>query len=166
MDSISMDTMNEVYKEGDNDFYNQYNKKKKCCMTIKVITVILCISGFVCNSFIIFKQYIAEETVTSNNIEDNLELQFPSLTLCGCHGFKEENNNLSNFELERYINNTINLDDIIYCVQDQYSVCLKCNCSGKPLLDLESEKWKLSTTYSAYRGRCYTIEYHRKVNRK
>ena len=160
-----MNASNEVYKEDDNAFSNEYNKKRKCCMLLRVITVIFCISGFICNSFIIFKQYIGEETVTSNNIEVNSELLFPSLTICGRHGFNEENNNLSSLELERYIHNTINIDEIIYCVQDQYSICVKCNCSGNPLLDLASEKWKLSTTYSAYRGRCYTIEYRRKVNR-
>ena len=56
--------------------------------TFKVTITILCLIGFCFNSFIIFKQFVGNETLTSHKIEQNLELFLPSITLCGPSGFK------------------------------------------------------------------------------
>ena len=129
---------------------------------LKFVVVILCLVGFVFNSYYIFKQFIGHQTVTSFNIQENLELYLPSITLCGTSGYKEQVNEYSDLRLENYVSNTIGITEIL--------VSNKKNESDMPgelpvqdtLFD-ELGQWRILTTYSAYRGRCYTIEYREKV---
>ena len=129
---------------------------------LKFVVVILCLVGFVFNSYYIFKQFIGHQTVTSFNIQENLELYLPSITLCGTSGYKEQVNEYSDLRIENYVSNTIGITEIL--------VSNKKNESDMPgelpvqdtLFD-ELGQWRILTTYSAYRGRCYTIEYREKV---
>ena len=129
---------------------------------LKFVVVILCLVGFVFNSYYIFKQFIGHQTVTSFNIQENLELYLPSITLCGTSGYKEQVDEYSDLRIENYVNNTIGITDILISNAPN-----KGDVAGKlpvqdTLLD-ELGQWRILTTYSAYRGRCYTIEYREKV---
>ena len=129
---------------------------------LKFVVVILCLVGFVFNSYYIFKQFIGHQTVTSFNIQENADLYLPSITLCGTSGYKEQVNEYSDLRIENYVSNTIGITEIL--------VSNKKNESDMPgelpvqdtLFD-ELGQWRILTTYSAYRGRCYTIEYREKV---
>ena len=57
--------------------------------------------------------------------------------------------------LNNYHNNTLELDAILISI------------SGMKLNDIrhDSKLWEITTTYSAYRGRCHTISYNSKVSR-
>ena len=140
--------------------YNLMNKT--FLITLKVLVAVLCLIGFLFSSFISFKQFIGKETVTSSTIHKNKYLYVPSVTLCGVTGFKRKLTNYADLDFIKYINNTVDLDEIIIKVVDRDGRVLK----AVPVIDTmydESLTWKISTTYSAYRGRCYTIEYSRKV---
>ena len=133
---------------------------------LKVITVSLCLVGFLCNTFIIFKHFIDGETVTSTKTlstsKHNSELLLPSFTLCGCSGYRKIVDNYSDLNLINYLNNTIELKDLQVEVVEYNNGVFK----SQALLDttfINSTRWRVSTTYSTYRGRCYTIEYKKKV---
>ena len=140
--------------------------------SIKFITVLFCLAGFVANSYIIFQQFIAGKTVTSYDIQKRSELFLPSITICNISGFKEEMDEFADLELPQYINKTLYLDEIIIKIEDSsksqitvqgYSEQGHINGTGKKMENDKKETWKLLTTYSMYKGRCHTIEYKRKV---
>ena len=114
---------------------------------------VLCIVGFVCNSLIIFKQFIDEETITLHDVEKHGSLYFPSLTFCSLQGFKNPNTEFSDFHLEKYLNNTRGFGEIIHSI-DAIKVE---NLSLHSML-------KVSTTLTVFRGQCHTVEYPEKVN--
>ena len=122
----------------------------------------ICLVGFVFNSFMIFKQFIENETVITHKMQQNTKLYLPSITLCGFSGFKRIVIQYSGLNYKNYINNTIDINEMLIEIADNDKRTWK----AEPLLDTtfdESGRWQISTTYSAYRGRCYTIEYTKKV---
>ena len=138
-------------------------KKESLCMkTLKVTITILCLVGFCFNSFIIFKQFVGNETLTSHKIEQNLELFLPSITLCGPSGFKRAVKKYSDLELDNYLNNTVDLKDMLIIFHDEDNNYIDAK-SVEGIIYNSSNIWKVTTTSSAYRGRCYTIEYMKKV---
>ena len=137
-------------------------KENNCLKALKVSITLLCLIGFCFNSLIIFKQFVGSETVTSNKIQENANLYLPSITLCGPSGFKSAVAKYSDLELENYLNNTVNLEDMLIHVRDIYNNHIEAKFVKENLYK-DSKIWKLTTTYSAYRGRCYTIEYRKKV---
>ena len=142
---------------------NSCNSKKKIYLrSLKIALIKLCFVGFFFNSFIIFKQFIGNETVTSTKVHENKELYLPSITLCGFSGFKRIVDDYSDLKLENYVKNTIELNEILITTFDND----RNSINPKDLLVRrvnESNVWKIITTFSAYRGRCYTIEYRKKV---
>ena len=144
--------------------FNENSNRRKCWLGVKIITVILCIFGFVCNSFLICKQYVSKETVTSNDITEYSKLLFPSITMCGLSGFHRAATELADLELDNYINNTINLNEMLYSILDKDYNKLTIEPFSGAINDT-SGMWKITTTYSAYRGRCYTLEYQKEVNK-
>ena len=144
------------------DNRNIPNKRSIYLNILKGIIIMICLVGFFFNSFMIFKQFVENETVITNKIQENAKLYFPSITLCGFSGFKRIVNQYAELKYENYINNTIDINEMLIEVADSDNIIWK----AEPLLDTtfdESGKWQISTTYSAYRGRCYTIKYNKKV---
>ena len=144
---------------------NRNGKNNIYLLILKAIVMITCFVGFFFNSFIIFKQFIGKETVTSYKIEDTKELNLPSITLCGYSGFKRIVNSYNHLKPDQYVNNTIDVNEILMEVIDNDNNSIKSpfsEMSEGPLYD-KSKTWKIKATYSAYRGRCYTIEYTKKV---
>lgn len=141
---------------------NIHNKRSRYLKSLKGIIIILCLVGFFFNSFMIFKQFIGNETVVTNKIQENTKLYLPSITLCGFSGFKRMVDQYSELKYENYINNTIDINEMLIEIADRDNKIWK----AEPLLGTtidETGRWKISTIYSGYRGRCYTIEYKRKV---
>ena len=142
-------------------------KKNIYLLILKAFVMMTCFVGFFFNSFIIFKQFIGKETVTSYKIEDSRELYLPSITLCGYSGFKRIVNSYDHLKPDHYTNNTIDVNEILMEVIDNYNNSIKTpfsKLSKGPIYD-KSKTWKIKATYSAYRGRCYTIEYTKKVRK-
>ena len=140
------------------------SKKHLYLRSLKMTIMLLCLVGFFFNSFIIFKRFIGNETVTSMKIQENKELYLPSITLCGFSGFKRIVNRYSDLKLENYVNNTIDLNEMLITAFDNEQNNVDPKVGLEPNTN-KSSIWKIITTYSAYRGRCYTIEYRKKVSR-
>ena len=132
------------------------------CACVKTFTVLFCITGFTFNSLVSFKQFFEHETVTAIDIRKEKQLPLPSINLCGNTGFKKEINNHFEHKLEQYLTNTLNFSDLIDCIKENghlynlHEPVMTCEWSN-------IKSFKISTTYSAYRGRCYTIEHRKKV---
>ena len=103
--------------------------------------------------------------MTTSNLESKSKLDLPSLTICSPTGFKEKISTVDGIIHENYINNTIELKEIvssIYIMALDYSLKYILNIDDHfNGVEFESEAWKIGTIYSKYRGRCYTI--HHKV---
>ena len=130
---------------------------------IKFATIAICLGMFVCNSFAAFKQYIGRKTVITNDIEIHSKMLLPSITICGTRGFKEELLNFSYVEKDKYVSNTLDLNELIYGIKEND---VKNYTTIEELLDGQKdnpELWVIKVTLSAYRGRCYTIEYQKEV---
>ena len=138
------------------------SKKNIYLRSLKMTLMLMCFVGFFFNSFIIFKQFIGNETVTSTKIHENKELYLPSITLCGFSGFKRIVDDYSDLKLENFVNNTIELSEILITAFDNENNSI----DPKDVLEHnvnQTNPWKILTTFSAYRGRCYTLEYRKKV---
>ena len=127
---------------------------------IKGITGIFCVAGFCVYSIAIFYQFISGRTITSHNIDKHSKLWLPSITLCNISGFKKPIDEHADIEFDKYLNYTIELHEII-------SVIWYTNQNGEieynsPPFN-NSKLFTISTTFSAFKGRCYTIEYKKKV---
>ena len=151
---------------------NSENQRRKALYinitrSIKVITVMFCLAGFVANSYIIFQHFVAGKTVTSYDIQKQSKLLLPSITICRISGFKEEIDEFADLELHQYISKTLNLDEVFIKIEDskhsQVSVEDHIQGTGNKTENKGEEKWKLLTTYSMYKGRCHTIEYREEV---
>ena len=141
------------------------DQKRKRWVIVKTLTIILCITAFVLNSLASFKHFIEHETITTIDIKSEKRLPLSSITICGDTGFKKENNNRSGLEIEQYLNNTFSLNDIIDCIkEDGQLYCADFNTNSAACDCVDISELKVSTIYSGYRGRCYTIEYPKEVN--
>ena len=127
---------------------------------IKLATFLLCLAGFIGNSYMIFVQFIVKKTITSQNVEKNDDgLLLPSVTMCSLSGFKEEMDEYEDLELENYLQKTLYFEDIFYGYYD----------NEWTYYDLESmtsntTQMKITTTYSQYKGRCHTLTYQKLVS--
>ena len=131
-------------------------KQKRCIQgwvgCLKIITLILCIVGFICNSLVIFKQFIGKKTVTSSDILLNTKMLLPSLTMCSRSAFREKVTKYSDLDLQAYRANTITLDELGYGVMDDERKC-------------DPEMFAIKEIYTLHRGRCFTIEYKKEVKK-
>ena len=143
---------------------NEHDRTRIFWVGVKFATVILCLVGFVANSFIIFQQFSSGKTVTSTDVQKNSKLFLPSITMCGLSGFKKKVDKYADIELENYINNTLSLNEILFSVEDNDGNTLRIESVSRPAhFSNQSNLWKVSTTYSAFKGRCHTIEYKKEV---
>ena len=126
---------------------------RKFWVVIKAATLMFCLAGFVGNSFMIFKQFVGKQTITSQDTQKNEELALPSFTVCALSGFKEKMTKFRDVELDGFHNKSLEFDEYILSVDDMTIEELREN----------DTTWELSTTYSPYKGRCHTIRYIPKV---
>ena len=138
----------------------EINKSKKLLIFLKVTTGILCIVGFVANSFCIFEQFIGHKKITSQNEKMFEKFSFPSVTICSPSGFKKEMNDPGDLELDIYLNRTIGLNEVLVDAGDT---------EGYWTVDemyKDATMWKITTTYSSFKGRCHTMQYKKEVENK
>ena len=139
---------------------NMSDSKNTFWTVIKTTTFLICLAGFAANSFMIFQQFLGKQTLTSEDVQNIGELSLPSITFCGVTGFKERITKLRDLERDNYDNKTLAIEDILLDVE--YSD------SGDVItiekLRENTTSWKMTTTYSPYKGRCHTIRYIPKVN--
>lgn len=142
---------------------DENNRRRKFWKGLKIVTVLLCFCGFVANSYLILVQFIGAQTVTMNDINhcSKYHCVLPSITICGRHGFKRKIKNYTDFGLDEYINNTVNLNEMLSSIWDENENKISVGPLG--ITSFNESLWKVSITYSAYRGRCYTIEYKQEV---
>ena len=134
---------------------------------LKLLTTIFCVVGFILNSLVICRHFMERKTITSINKELHSALHFPSITLCNHIAFKQRITSFDYLEIENFRNNTIELKDLILSIQifSADSVLLndldiQDNFNGE---SYQSDSWSISTVYSKYRGRCFTMEYLKQV---
>ena len=130
--------------------------------SFKFAVIAICLGLFACNSFVVFQQYIGRQTIISNDIEVHSKMLLPSITICGTRGFKEEFLDYSYVEKEKYIENTFDLNEMIAFMEDKNETMY----SISDLLDGRNgvgNLWNVKMTFSAYRGRCFTIEFKKEV---
>ena len=130
---------------------------------IKIVAVIICLFGFGANSYLIFVQFIKGQTVTSYNINQCSKYNciLPSITICGFSAQKQKIKSYT--DLKNYINNTANLNEMVESVFDMNGNNITIGPLG--VASFNESLWKVSTVYSLYRGRCYTIEYKKEVKK-
>ena len=126
----------------------------------QIVSSILCLVGFVLNSLAIFENFIEGKKVTSNELQRNDKLLFPSITMCSLSGYKEEMDEFSDLDLENFLNKTTYLDEILWDVYVDETYYDVDEMYGNETL------WNVSTTYSYNKGRCHTIQYKEEVNSK
>ena len=124
---------------------------------VKTVTVVLCLICFVFNSYAIFETFSAASTITSINVQRNSRLFLPSMTICSSSGFKGDFSEYSHAELEYYLNNTLNLEEFLSeaFISPSYSALFNSS--------YQSALLSITSTYSGFRGRCFTFEYKNKV---
>ena len=130
------------------------DSKKTFWTVIKSTTFLICLAGFAGNSFMICKQFINKQTLTSEDVQNIGDLGLPSFTICGVSGFKEKITKLRDLERENYDSKTLGMDEIFLRVEKMTIDELRKDIS-----------WKITTTYSPFRGRCHTIRYIPKVTK-
>ena len=132
-------------------------KKDDWWYIIKKVTFLICLAGFVANSYMCLKQFIGKETVQSQEIKHNKELVLPSFTICSLSGYKEKITKHQDLKLNNYLNNTLELNEILLLVQTDDNVW-----TIEQLIK-DKTSWQVTTTYSLYKGRCHTIRFLHKV---
>ena len=130
--------------------------KKRVWTFVKAVTFVMCLAGFVCNTFMIFRQFIGKQTITSWDVQRNKELLLPSFTICSLTGVKNRITKYQHLELNSYINNTLELDEILVSIDD-----LTIN-----ELREDTAAWQFSTIYSQFKGRCHTVRHILKVRKR
>jgi len=132
-------------------------KKDDWWYIIKKVTFLICLAGFVANSYMCLKQFIGKETVQSQEIKHNKELALPSITICSLSGYKEKITKHQDLKLNNYLNNTLELDEILLWVTNDD------NLWTIEQMIKDKTSWQVTTTYSLYKGRCHTISYLHEV---
>ena len=141
---------------------NQFiNRFFRC---IKLLTIILCVIGCMINSLAIFRQFAENKTITSLNEEQHPKIHFPSITLCNRTAFKQRITSIDGLKMKNFLNNTINIYDLITSVlYDKDYLWINESSNGKYF---KSDTWNIRTVYTRFQGRCFTIEYLKQVFQK
>ena len=115
----------------------------------KAIFVLLCLSGFVSNSYLLFTQFIEGSTILSTDLKapDDGKLQAPSILVCGKPSFKKVqlDAKVSDFE-----ENSLKLEEFL-----DFSVFMTGD-SQTPIKKNVSDKWQ--SFYTVFFGSCHKLE--------
>ena len=115
----------------------------------KAIFVLLCLSAFVSNSYLLFTQFIEGSTILSSDLKapENGKLRAPSILVCGKPSFKKVqlDAKVSDFE-----ENSLKLEEFLdfsYYMAGDSQNFIKQNVS---------DKWK--SFYTVFFGSCHKLE--------
>ena len=146
-------------------YVNREDRRSKFWVVVRIITVLVCLGAFVWNSYLILLQFFNGATITSNDINhcQKYDCLMPSITMCGLQGFKKKMSNFTDLELDNYLNRTVELSEMLSYIYAPDNVnYLQPSTLGNHIFN--ESLWELSTTYSEYRGRCYTIDYKKSAS--
>ena len=94
--------------------------------------------AFLCTTFFNLRDYLSDKTTMSIGVKPHPQgLQLPAITICNKTAYKNIERNLN---LQSYLDNTINLDEFF--------------------VSAEASNYTIKTSYTMYKGRCYTIIFH------
>ena len=117
----------------------------------KALFVLFCLSGFVCNSYLLFAQFIEGSTILSNDLKsaEHGMLQSPSVLVCGKMSFEK---NILNTNLSEFIENSLKLDEFLkaslfYTATDRFD---------KPKAQNLIDQWR--PFFTAFYGTCHKLE--------
>lgn len=115
----------------------------------KAIIILICLSAFVSNSYLLFSQFIQKSTVLSNDLitPDDRMLHAPSILVCGKTPFKnvQLDSKISDFE-----ENSLKLEEFLVMsnfVSGNFTDSIARNIT---------DEWL--TFYTAYFGSCHKLE--------
>ena len=115
----------------------------------KAIIILICLSAFVSNSYLIFSQFIQESTVLSNDLitPDGKMILAPSILVCGKTSFKnvQLDSKISDFE-----ENSLKLNEFLVLsnfVSGNFTYSIATNIT---------DEWL--TFYTVYFGSCHKLE--------
>ena len=115
----------------------------------KGIIILICLSAFVSNSYLLFSQFIHGSTVLSNDLitPDNKMLHAPSILVCGQTSFKDVqlDSKISDFE-----ENSLKLNEFLVS-----SNFLSGNATHQTPTNVTNQ-WL--TFYTVYFGSCHKLE--------
>ena len=121
----------------------------------KAVIILICLSAFASNSYLLFSQFIQKSTVLSNDLitaEKNM-LQAPSILVCGKTSFENVklDATISDFE-----ENSIKLSEFMI------STLFVSGNFSYPIIKNVTDRWK--TFYTVYFGSCHKLELEEMVS--
>ena len=115
----------------------------------KAIIILICLSAFASNSYLLFSQFIQEKTILSIDLitAENDMLQAPSILVCGKTSFEnvQLDATISDFE-----ENSIKLSEFMV------SSLFVTGSFSNPIVKDVSDLWQ--TFYTVYFGSCHKLE--------
>ena len=139
-------------------------RKDKSTFILKSLVVIICWGLFFANTYPIFIKYASKNTIIASNTIHESRLLLPAIVLCNASGYK--NPELSNSDIKEYINNTVELSDILIAIatynDDPYGGPSTIHYN----LTYQSPEINVDPILTNFRGRCYKFTYTRKVFHK
>ena len=132
-------------KTESSDIMSQDQKNK----VAKAIIILVCLSAFASNSYLIFSQFIQEKTILSIDLitAENDMLQAPPILVCGKTSFKNVQLDASISDFEE---NSIKLSEFMVS-----SLFVSGSFSHSKVKDV-SDLWQ--TFYTVYFGSCHKLE--------
>ena len=127
---------------------------------LKSLVVIICLGLFFANSYAIFTKFTSKNTIIASNTIHESRLLLPAIVLCNGSGYK--NPQLSNVDYKEYINNTVELSDLLIAVYSYYGNSHQ-NPSILYNLTYKSQEINVDPILTYIRGRCYKFTYARQV---
>ena len=140
---------------------NNQNERSQCfvsgCILLKLVTTVVCLVGFIFNSYAIFDQFVGGKTLLSSDIQPsaNDKLTFPAIVICNSVAFKTRklSSNLSD-----YIDNTLKLKEFF---ADWHLMSVTSDGTIEAV-DIDQE---FKPIYTAYYGTCYCLNTRFEVGR-
>ena len=125
----------------------------------KALFVLFCLSGFFCNSYLIFAQFIEGKTILSNDLKspENGMLQAPAILVCGKMSFEQ---NILNTNLSEFTENSLKLNEFL---ENSYFFN-HVDRLDNPLSEDVTDQWQ--PFYTAFYGTCHKLEVGKMVRKQ
>ena len=131
----------------------------KFCGIVKILSGLLCITGFALNSLAMTKQFFSGKTVMSGDVKPYESLLLPPILICNKTPYKTDD--LSQI-LKNYTANTLQLEDFlidatVYQTGAEPFTHQNTSRSGITVKD------QVTAVYTAFYGKCYLLHPNIKV---
>ena len=134
-------------------------KSEICFQALRAVTLLLCLTGFVLNSYETFNKYFKQATLVLSSTQHwKTELPLPVFVLCNISAFKETPANSSIWRASQYLDMTRNPKEILSNIHLY-------NPTSKSIL-LNPSSYTTEELRTVYFGRCLTIKLTNNVLKK